>query len=127
MILASTAAADVQYDVKGFNIHTGEELLVSTYPVPGLNSRSFQAASSAKTSAQADVSYSTNWCGAVQNPKSGTFTQVIGVWNVVDLSKRSGQSSDTQTLCQWVGIDGTGPCNGLLQTGQFTTVSTAGS
>ncbi|KAK3937951.1 concanavalin A-like lectin/glucanase domain-containing protein [Diplogelasinospora grovesii] len=127
--LTAGVLADINYQIKGYNIHTGQEHPVSTHPITNISSSSFVASKSASVQARADISYSGNWCGASQNPPSGSsFTNVFGIWNVVSVSPRSGQAdSDHPVLCQWVGIDGTGACDGLLQCGQFSQINDDGS
>ena len=69
-------------------------------------------------------SSSSNWCGMANvTPPSGYWTNVEGVWNVPQISLRSGQTNANQpSIAQWVGIDGDGCGTGLIQGGTVSEV-----
>ncbi len=122
LCLALAPSALAGYTAQGFNVHSGETFPVATYAIANYTSSAMRLG---RTSARAasDVTYSGNWCGAVQTPQSGYFTSVTGVWDVVSLSPRNGQSTDNSSvLSQWLGIDGAGCSSGLLQGGTISQV-----
>ncbi|KAI1328854.1 peptidase A4 family-domain-containing protein [Xylariaceae sp. FL0255] len=71
-----------------------------------------------------DVTYSANWCGAVQlSPPSGTWDYVAGTFPVATISSDTPDGTgpnDEYFLYEWVGIDGyssSSSCSGLIQSG----------
>ncbi|KAH9931596.1 peptidase A4 family-domain-containing protein [Fomitopsis serialis] len=67
------------------------------------------------------VSYSSNWAGAVWEKSSGTFKSVTGTFVVPTPSTPSG-GSGSYSASAWVGIDGDTCGNAILQTGVDFTV-----
>jgi hypothetical protein len=69
------------------------------------------------------VSYSSNWCGAVQgSPSTNKITSVYGWYQVPTLSARPGVSSFPQYVATWAGIDGATWGSALLQSGTASEV-----
>ncbi|KAH9834761.1 peptidase A4 family-domain-containing protein [Rhodofomes roseus] len=67
------------------------------------------------------VSYSSNWAGAVWEKSSGTFKSVTGTFTVPKPSAPSG-GSGSYSASAWVGIDGDTCGNAILQTGVDFTI-----
>jgi len=63
-----------------------------------------------------EVSYSTNWSGAVISSSTGTFTEAYGTFTVPTPSAGSG-SSRSYSASAWVGIDGDTCSSAILQSG----------
>jgi len=63
-----------------------------------------------------EVSYSTNWSGAVISSSAGTFTEAYGTFTVPTPSAGSG-SSRSYSASAWVGIDGDTCSSAILQSG----------
>ena len=61
-----------------------------------------------------------NWCGPVKQVNQ--VTSVEASWAVPSVSRQQG-TTDDNWFYHWVGIDGVGNCNVLLQAGTGSTVS----
>ncbi|KUL82435.1 hypothetical protein ZTR_11201 [Talaromyces verruculosus] len=62
------------------------------------------------------------------NPPSGYWTNGEGIWNVLHISLRSGQTNTNQpSIAQWVGIDGDGCGTGLIRGGTVSEIMSDGS
>jgi hypothetical protein len=126
LLYASLSLAALQYTAHKFNIHTGESHPIDTFSVLDIPTRHHSRDPSPDFHRKrSGVSYSGNWCGAVQNPSNSTghFINAFGKWNVVDVSVRPGQdATQTPFVGQWVGMDGTGCGTGLIQAGTISQV-----
>lgn len=103
----------------------GSELPIELGTRPDLStSGSVKIGSPGKNRRSNVQSSSSNWCGMSNvNPPSGHWTNVESVWNVPQISLRSGQTNANQpSIAQWVGIDGDGCGTGLIQGGTVSEV-----
>ncbi|KAF2815346.1 putative aspergillopepsin [Mytilinidion resinicola] len=81
-----------------------------------------------ETNGTANVSYSSNWSGAVlESPPSGeSFTSAVGTFTVPAVSAGTGSASSWSSSA-WVGIDGDTYGNAILQAGVDFTIDSSGS